>query len=357
MSSKKAMIAMSGGVDSSVSAFLTVQNGFECTGATMKLFCDREERPTDSRTCCSADDVEDARSVCFKLDMPHYVFNFSLAFEKEVVNRFIAAYECGRTPNPCVDCNRYLKFRELLRRAIELGHDYLVTGHYAQIERRGDGRYLLKRAADGEKDQSYVLWSLTQFELAHTMFPLGKITKQKVREIAEREGFVNAQKRDSQDICFVPDGDYAGFIERRTQKTYPEGDFIDSDGNFLGKHRGIIHYTVGQRKGLLPTLPGKMYVKSVNARDNTVTLASDEELFTKTLVIKEINLISADRLAAPIRAKVAVRYRGREVWSTVSQIGDDELLIELDSPQRAVTPGQSAVLYDGDYVIGGGIIQ
>ena len=247
----KALIAMSGGVDSSVAAYLMQQRGFDCTGITLKLFDSETDAAPGEKTCCSLDDVEDARSVCRRLGIPHFVYNFKDSFTENVIARFIRAYETGCTPNPCIDCNRYIKFDKLIRRAEELDFDCVVTGHYARVEYDDScGRWLLKKACDLSKDQSYVLYSLTQRQLSKTAFPLGEMTKDETRKLAEQTGFVNARKHDSQDICFVPDGDYARFIEEYTGKTYPNGDFVDESGKVLGEHKGIIRYTVGQRKGL-----------------------------------------------------------------------------------------------------------
>ena len=240
---------MSGGVDSSVAAYLMKQRGFDCIGVTMKLFSNEEIGCSRAKTCCSLEDVEDARSVAYRLGIPYYVFNFTEDFGRQVIDRFVAAYENGATPNPCIDCNRYLKFERLYRRASELGCDRVATGHYARIEKQGD-RYLLKKASDESKDQSYVLYAMTQEQLAHTAFPCGALNKTQTRQIAEEQGFLNAEKPDSQDICFVPDGDYAAFIRRYTGKSYPDGPFVTTRGEIIGRHRGIIHYTVGQRKGL-----------------------------------------------------------------------------------------------------------
>lgn len=263
---KRAMIAMSGGVDSSVAAYLIKKQGYECCGVTMKLFNNEDIGIPREHSCCSADDVEDARSVAYSIGIPYYVFNFSDRFEDEVIKRFIDAYENGITPNPCIDCNRYLKFDKLYRRAKELCYDYVATGHYARIERNENGRYLLKKAVDMQKDQSYVLYSLTQEQLAHTLFPLGEMTKSRVREIAEERGFVNARKHDSQDICFVQNGDYADFIEKRPEKYYRDGDFVDRNGKVIGRHRGIIHYTIGQRKGLGISYAEPLYVCAIDKK-------------------------------------------------------------------------------------------
>lgn len=356
--SNKAMIAMSGGVDSSVAAYLMKDDGFDCIGATMKLFHNDDIGISQAHTCCSLDDVEDARNVAVSLDIPYYVFNFSERFQEEVMDKFVSSYENGMTPNPCIDCNRYLKFEYLYKRAQELGYDYVVTGHYARIERdEATGRTLLKKALDDTKDQSYVLYSMTGEQLSHTLFPLGGMHKTEVRELAEAHNFINAAKHDSQDICFVQNGSYAEFIENHTGKKYPEGDFIDMNGNVLGRHKGIIRYTIGQRKGLGLSLKEPMYVMAVNPQDNTVVLGSDSDLFSTTLTAKDINLISIDKIDKPMRVKAKVRYRHREQWATVTQTDEDTIEVVFDEPQRAITRGQAVVLYDGDIVVGGGTIQ
>lgn len=355
---KKAIIAMSGGVDSSVAAYLMKSQGYDCMGVTMKLFHNEDIGIPREHSCCSLDDVEDARSVAYVLGIPYHVFNFSTRFEETVIGRFIAAYENGMTPNPCIDCNRYLKFDKLYHRAKELDYDYVVTGHYARIEKDAlSGRYLLKKAVDASKDQSYVLYMLTQDQLAHTLFPLGGMTKPEVRSIAEENEFVNARKHDSQDICFVRNGSYADFIEEHTGKKYPDGDFIDADGNILGRHRGIIRYTIGQRKGLGLSFPEPTYVCAVDPICNTVTLGKQSDLFSQSLTATDINLISVSSIDEPLRLKAKVRYRQSEQWATVLQTDEDTLQIKFDEPQRAVTKGQAVVLYDGDTVVGGGTIQ
>lgn len=353
---KKAIIAMSGGVDSSVAALLVNKMGIECIGATMKLFNNEEAGVSRENTCCSLDDVEDARSVAYSLGMPYYVFNFSDLFRKTVIDRFVNDYENGRTPNPCIDCNRFLKFDKMYRRAREIGFDYVATGHYARIENNGK-RWLLKKAADLTKDQSYVLYSMTQDQLAHTLFPLGNLTKARVREIAEENGFVNAKKHDSQDICFVQSGKYTDFIKRYTGREYPAGDFKDTDGNIIGRHKGIINYTVGQHKGLGIISREPLYVCSIHPEDNTVTLGRSDELFTNTLTAENINLISVEDIDKPMRVKAKIRYRQKEQYATVTRTGEDEIRVVFDEPQRAVTAGQAVVLYDGDTVVGGGTIK
>ena len=354
---KKAIIAMSGGVDSSVAALLCVKQGFECIGATMKLYHGSDDIVREN-SCCSLSDVEDARSVAHSLGMNYYVFNFTDSFQQEVIDRFVCAYEHGATPNPCIDCNRYMKFDKLICRALELGYDYVVTGHYAKIEHNPEtGRYLLKKAEDLSKDQSYVLYSMTQKQLEHVMFPLGGLKKSEVRAIAEENGFVNARKHDSQDICFVESGKYSDFIRSYTGKSYPPGDFVTQSGEVLGTHRGIINYTIGQRKGLGLALPEPMYVKNIDTENNRVVLARNDELFTKELDIGNINLIAFDRFDSAMRFNVKIRYNQSEQPASAVMTGEDSIHIEFDKPQRAVCKGQAAVMYDGDCVIGGGIIQ
>lgn len=352
---KKALIAMSGGVDSSVAACLMKEAGYECMGVTMKLFDNEDVHVSRDNSCCSLKDVEDARSVCFKMDMPYYVFNFADRFKEEVIDKFIYCYENGMTPNPCIDCNRYLKFEKLFSRAKELECDYVVTGHYARIEEK-DGRYYLLKAVDDTKDQSYVLYSMTQEQLAHTKFPLGGMTKVEAREIANEHGFVNAKKHDSQDICFVQEGKYSDFIKSYTNRNYEEGDFVDMQGNVLGRHKGIINYTIGQRKGLGLALKEPMYVVKLDLEKNQVILGRNEDLFTKTLRCNKINLITVDKIKEPMRVKAKVRYRQKETWAMVTQVSEDELFVEFEEPQRAITKGQALVMYDGDYVVGGGTI-
>lgn len=354
---KKAMIAMSGGVDSSVAALLVKQAGYDCMGVTLRLYDNEDAGISKEKTCCSLDDVNDARSVAGRLDMPFYVFNFTEHFRSEVMNRFVAAYERGETPNPCIDCNRYVKFGKLMHRAKEIGCDYVATGHYAQVEFDSDsGRWLLKKGLDETKDQSYVLYSLTQEELAHLLLPLGGLTKEQARKIAEENGFVNAKKRDSQDICFVPDGDYAAFIERYADKKFAPGEFVGTNGEHYGTHKGIIHYTVGQRKGLGLSFPQPMYVCKLDTENNEVVLGKHEELFSREVTVRDINLISVEKIDEPMRVKAKVRYRHAEQPATVIQTGDDELKVIFDEPQRAITKGQALVMYNGDVVVGGGVI-
>ncbi len=351
----KALIAMSGGVDSSVAAYITKENGYDCIGCTMKLYNNEDAGISKGHTCCSLDDVEDARSVAYSLGMPYYVFNFSDDFKEKIICKFIESYERGRTPNPCIDCNRYMKFDKLYERAKVLGCEYVVTGHYARIEKK-NGRFILKKAVDASKDQSYVLYSMTQEQLAHTLFPLGELCKSETREIADRHGFVNAKKPDSQDICFVPDGDYAKIIELHTGKKYESGDFVDKSGNILGTHRGIIRYTIGQRKGLGISASEPLYVCGIDTENNTVTLGENSDLFSTTLTVGDFNWISGEAPSKPFRASAKIRYRQKEQPATVCPIDGGDVKIVFDEPQRAITPGQAAVLYDGEIVLGGGTI-
>lgn len=351
----KALIAMSGGVDSSVAAFLVKAQGYDSIGCTMKLYDNALAGVSRSHTCCSLDDVEDARSVAYRLGIPYYVFNFKDDFEEKVIRKFIRSYEAGITPNPCIDCNRYLKFDRLYERARVLGCDCIVTGHYARIERDGE-RYLLKKALNNSKDQSYVLYSLTQAQLAHTLFPLGTLKKTDVRRMAEEQGFVNADKPDSQDICFVPDGDYASVIRRYTGKDAEAGDFVSADGTVLGRHKGIIHYTVGQRRGLGICAPEPLYVCGIFPGSNTVLLGRNADLYRKDVDVANVHWISGTAPQADFRCAAKLRYRQSEQPAAVIPTGADTVHIVFDEPQRAVTPGQAAVFYDGDTVLGGGVI-
>jgi len=349
-------VAMSGGVDSSAAAWLLQQEGHDLIGVTMKLF-DRRDI-TGEGACGSSDDAQDARAVAQKLGFPHHVFDLSRTFSEQVMDRFVCAYERGETPNPCIDCNRHLKFGALLQKAAELGQDKVATGHYVRLEwDAGSGRWLLKTALHSEKDQSYVLYSLTQEQLARSVFPLGSLSKPEIREIAARAGLVNARKGESQDICFVPDGDYAAFIRRRTGRNYPPGPFLSEGGQVLGEHGGIIGYTVGQRRGLgVSSANGRLYVKEVRPADNAVVLSDNSSLFSSTLTGTDLNLIACSRLDGPVRLTAKARYRMPPQPCTAEQINENTLRVTFDSPQRAITPGQAVVLYDGDTVVGGATI-
>ena len=352
----KVLVAMSGGVDSAVSAHLIKQE-HEALGVTMKLHDESDNLIYGENSCCSNQDIADAKSVCDLVGIPHEVHDFSASFKECVIKDFIDSYKNGSTPNPCVVCNRKIKFEALLKMALERGYDAIATGHYARIEKREDGRYLLKKALDLTKDQSYVLYSLTQHQLSHTIFPLGRMTKQDARELAEKIGFTNARKHDSQDICFVPDGNYVSFIERTTGEKFKKGNFVDLNGNILGKHEGIIKYTIGQRKGLGIAFGEPIYVIKKDVINNTVILGRNSDLFGTTLTANNINLISCDKITEPMRVKAKIRYNQKEQPAIVIQLDDDRIQVIFDEPQRAITKGQSVVLYDGDIVVGGGIIE
>ena len=337
-------IAMSGGVDSSVAALLMKAQGYDLTGVTMSLL------PSQ------AQDIIDAKSSCDRLGIPHTVYDLSDEFKRNVIEPFIAVYEAGGTPNPCIICNRFMKFGILLDAVLQDGQNGIATGHYARVEQDGNGRYLLKTAADATKDQSYVLWQLTQHQLAHTLFPLGGYTKAEIREMAEAHGLVTAHKSDSQDICFVPDGDYAAFIRQYTGRAPSPGEFVDTSGHVLGMHKGIIHYTIGQRKGLGIALGQPMFVKSKDVATGRVVLSTNDQLFSNELTVEGLNLIATERLDAPIRAEVKIRYQHKACTATITQLDEGRARIVFDEPQRAAADGQSAVFYDGDTVIGGGFI-
>ena len=351
--------AMSGGVDSSAAALLLQREGHNLVGVTLKLVDNALAGLNGESACCSLDGVEDARAVARRLGFPHYVFNFTSCFQEEVVEPFVRAYEQGRTPNPCVACNRHLKFGALLRRADELGWGKIATGHYARLDwDAGSGRWLLKKAAHPDKDQSYVLAMLSQEQLSRALFPLGELSKEEVRAIAAEAGLASARKGDSQDICFVPDGDYGAFIRRHTGKDYPPGPYLDESGAVLGRHTGIVDYTVGQRRGLgVSSGRGRLYVREIRPGDNAVVLSDNDSLFARTLEADGLNLIPCGRLDGPVRLRAKIRYRMAEQPCSAEQTGEDTIRLTFDSPQRAITPGQIVVLYDGDTVVGGARIR
>ncbi len=345
----KVWVAMSGGVDSSLAARRMKDTYKACEGVMLRM------NIPGSRQDQSAD-IEDARRVAAALDIPFHLIDAGECFEACVIRRFISTYEAGGTPNPCVDCNRSMKFGLLWEKAAEAGCDLLATGHYARVEKdEKSGRYLLKKALDPRKDQSYMLYGLSQEQLAHAAFPLGSMTKDDARREAENAGLVTARKKDSQDICFVPDGNYGAFMEQYTGKTYPPGNFVTADGRILGRHKGIIHYTIGQRKGLGIASEAPLFVIRIDPEENTVVLSHGEGLFTRTVMADHINLISVRDITEPLRVTAKIRYRHEAKPATVIREGD-RLHIEFDEPQRAVTRGQAAVLYDGDTVVGGGTI-
>ena len=357
MSGQKVMAAMSGGVDSSVTALLLARQGYEVCGGTLLLW--QGENPQEQSGCCALSEVEDARRVCARLGVEHYTFNLKDVFCREVIDRFAEGYRRGETPNPCVDCNRSGKFTRPFEKALLLDCEFLATGHYARIEREeGSGRWLLRRGADPDKDQSYVLYVLSQETLAHTLFPLGELTKREVRELAAAEGFPTASKSESQDICFVPDGDYAAFLERRLGAVSPPGHFLSRKGEVLGEHRGMLRYTLGQRRGLGVSAAHRLFVEKDLSR-NAVILGDECDLYARRMPVSAVNWVSAPPISSSLRARVKSRYRqeAQPAWLHPAPGG---VLVEFDAPQRALTPGQAAVFYDeesGEYLLGGGTIS
>ncbi len=354
---QKIMVAMSGGVDSSVCALLLKNSGYSVCGVTMRMF-ENEDIGEQSRACCSLEDVLDAREVCDRLGIPHRVFRFCEAFRDTVIRRFANGYLRGETPNPCIDCNRYVKIRRLLERARLLDYDGIATGHYARVEKdAGSGRWLLKKAADTAKDQTYVLYALTQDELSSLLLPLGDFRKGEIREMAEENGFPNAGKPDSQDICFVKDGDYAAFLESEMGVHCPPGEFVDAQGQYLGTHRGIHRYTVGQRKGLGISAPHPLYVTGKDVAHNRILLGEREDLYSRTTRAKDCNWIAMERITGTLHLSAKARYTQCEAPCDVSPNDDGSVTVVFREPQRALTPGQAIVFYDGDTVVGGGTID
>lgn len=355
---QRVLSAMSGGVDSSVATLALAEAGFDVQGVTLKLFENEDACLAESKTCCSLKDAEDARQVCLEIGVPHYVFNFTKTFNREVIDRFCDGYLGGLTPNPCVDCNRYVKFEALQARRRELGFDYVATGHYA---RRGynerTGRYELRCGVDGNKDQSYVLFHLDQDTLEHMLFPLGELTKPQVRAMAAEHGFINADKRESQDICFVPDGDYARFIELRTGSRFEAGEIVDRSGTVLGTHDGLARYTVGQRKGIGVAAPEALYVYAKDVEGNRLIVDFDRNTLCTRILVRDANFIARARLEEPAALRVKAHYRQAARPATVEQVDETNLVVTFAEPQRACAPGQFAVAYDGDTVVCGGTIE
>ncbi|MCI7766754.1 MAG: tRNA 2-thiouridine(34) synthase MnmA [Oscillospiraceae bacterium] len=357
MVKKKVLVGMSGGVDSSAAAALLSEQGYEVCGCTLRMY-DNSVLGEDYREggCCSLADVDDAKSVCRKLGIDHIVLNFTEEFGRKVMGPFADSYISGETPNPCIECNKHMKFDLMLRRAELLGFDYIATGHYANIAFE-NGRYLLKRPADRRKDQTYVLYTLTQHQLAHTLFPLYGMDKPDIRAFAEERGLINSRKPDSQDICFVPDGDYAAFIERYSGYRPVSGDFVNPAGEKIGVHAGLINYTIGQRRGLGVTFGKPVFVTDKDPGKGTVTLSDEADLFKSVLYLREVNLISCDNISEPMRVTAKARYSAREQEAVIYPAEKGIMKIEFLSPVRAPAKGQACVFYDGDIVVGGGIID
>lgn len=357
MEKKTVVVGMSGGVDSSVAAHLLKEQGYDVIGVTMQIWQDEEQAAMEENGgCCGLSAVDDARRVAADLDIPYYVMNFKDEFKESVIDYFVKEYTQGRTPNPCIACNRYVKWESLLQRSMTIGADYIATGHYARIEKLPNGRYSLKRSKTAAKDQTYALYNLTQEQLSKTLMPVGEYTKDEVRQIAEDINLKVANKPDSQDICFVPDGDYASFIEEEAGITIPTGNFVTRDGKVLGQHKGITHYTVGQRRGLGLALGYHAFVLEIKPETNEVVIGTKEESLTTTLRANKLNFMSVPDLTEPMHVFAKIRYNHKGAWCTVEKTAEDEILCTFDEPLTAVSPGQAVVLYDGDYVLGGGTI-
>lgn len=357
MEKKKVVVGMSGGVDSSVAAWLLKNQGYDVIGVTMQIWQDEEEAAMEEHGgCCGLSAVDDARRVAAALDIPYYVMNFKKEFKENVIDYFIDDYLHGRTPNPCIACNRYVKWESLLKRSLDIGAEYIATGHYARVEKLPNGRYAIRNSATAAKDQTYALYNLTQDQLSKTLMPVGEYTKDQIRAMADEIGLLVAHKPDSQDICFVPDGDYASFIENTTDQVLPTGNFVTPEGKVLGKHKGIIHYTVGQRKGLGLALGYPAFVLEIRPETNEVVIGTYEESLTYTVRANELNFMSVEQITEPVRIFAKIRYNHKGAWCTVERTGEDEIVCTFDEPIRAATPGQAVVLYDGEYVLGGGTI-
>ncbi len=359
MGSKKVMLGMSGGVDSSVAAALLLQQGYEVIGVTLQIWQDMDEEIKKSEGgCCSLSAVDDARRVANKLGIPYYVLNFKDIFNKTVIEYFKEEYFKGRTPNPCIACNRHVKWQAMLDKAVSMGIDYIATGHYAKvIYDAATNRHLLIKSVTDKKDQTYALYNLTQDQLSRTLMPVGEYPKDKIREIAKEIGLSVASKPDSQEICFINDNNYARFLSENSDKEIVPGEFVDTKGNVLGNHKGIVHYTVGQRKGLGITFGKPMFVVALDAKTNRVILGDDSEVFSSSLTASDLNFISIPKAIDGMRVDAKIRYSAQESPATIHVIDDNRIKVVFDEPQRAITPGQAVVFYNGDIVVGGGTID
>lgn len=358
MAKKKVVVGMSGGVDSSVAAYLLKEAGYDVIGVTMQIWQKEDEDVvSENGGCCGLSAVEDARRVSQRLGIPHYVMNFRDEFQDKVIRYFMEEYLAGRTPNPCIACNRYVKWESLLERSIQIGADYIATGHYSRIARLPNGRYAIQCSATASKDQTYALYNLTQEQLAHTLMPVGDYEKDRIREIADEIGLSVAHKPDSMEICFVPDGDYARYIDENSGQTLPEGNFVTVDGQVIGRHKGITHYTVGQRKGLNLSLGRPVFVVEIRPETNEVVIGDSQDVFTDRLVCTNLNYMSVPDFGEDMPVVAKIRYNHRGAKARVRKLGEDMAEVIFDEPVRAVTPGQAVVFYDGDYVAGGGTIM
>lgn len=359
MSKAKVVVGMSGGVDSSVAAWLLKEQGYEVIGVTMQIWQDEDSQVQEENAgCCGLSAVDDARRVAWDLGIPYYVMNFKEEFKSQVIDYFVDEYQRGRTPNPCIACNRYVKWESLLKRSLDIGADYIATGHYARIEKLANGRYALRKSVTEQKDQTYALYNLTQEQLARTLMPVGAYSKDRVRELADKIQLGVANKPDSQEICFIPDNDYAGFIEESAGKNAPEGNFVDLDGQVLGRHKGITHYTVGQRKGLNLSMGHPVFVVEIRPETNEVVIGGSDDVYSDTLQADHINWMSIDGLhGREMRVLAKIRYSHKGAMCTIRETSGGTVECRFDEPQRAITPGQAVVFYEGDYVAGGGIIR